>query len=255
MNKELTTLFTGRDEIRLSETSSTNSYMSNRLKETKPVEGSLVISGFQSDGRGQAGSGWVSEPGKNLLASFVFYPVFLSTVDVFQLSKFFALGVASALELLTGEKIKIKWPNDIYFKYKKLGGILIENTIVGGKVVSCICGLGLNVNQVEFTKNLPNPVSLKLISSKEFSLEEVKNSICNEVEAQYLKLKSGRSHELSEEFLKRLYLFNTWSLYKDVTGSFTGRIIGLEKSGRLLIEKEAGELKSYDIKELVFGLK
>lgn len=254
MKKELTTLFTGRDFTRLQSTNSTNTYLAELSRERLLSEGSLVMAGEQMAGRGQGGTSWQSEKDKNLLASFLFYPDFLTSSDMFLLSKFFSLGIASALEKLTGEIISIKWPNDIYYKYKKLGGILIENTLAGNAIAVSICGLGLNVNQDHFPDTLPNPVSLKQITRKMHDLDEVKNVICNEVEAKYLILKSGQHHVISDQYIKKLYLYNKWSLYTDVEGKFTGRIIGVERSGRLLLEKEDGKIYSYDLKEIRFGL-
>ncbi len=255
MEKELTTLFTGRNIIRLDAVDSTNSYLAERARQDQLSEGTLVIAEEQLAGRGQSGTNWASEKGKNLLCSYLFYPAFLNSSDMFLLSKCYSLATATALEELTGELIRIKWPNDIYYRYKKLGGILIENSITGGKIGYSIFGLGLNINQEEFPENLTNPVSLKLISGKEFLQEEVVNRISNHLEACYLQLKAGRVHEITEAYLKRLYLFNQWSLYKDSDGRFTGRIIAIERSGKILIEKENGTLKSYEIKELSFGHK
>lgn len=252
MKKDLTTLFTGRDFTRLPVTGSTNSYLAELARERLLSEGSLVVAGEQIAGRGQGGTSWVSEKDKNLLASFLFYPNFLSPNELFKLSKFFSLGIASAIEKLTGEIIYIKWPNDIYFKYKKLGGILIENTMSGGNIASSICGIGLNVNQDRFPEHLPNPVSLKQITGHSFDLDEVKNVVCNEVESKYLLLKTGQQNQIADLYLRKLYLFNKWSLYTDKDGQFTGRIIGVELSGRLVIEREDGKINSYDLKEVKF---
>lgn len=252
MQKELTTLFTGRDLIRLQVVASTNSYLAEMASERKLSEGSLVIAEEQFAGRGQAGTEWFSEKGKNFIGSFMFYPVFLSAGDVFMLNKVFSLAVVSALEKLTGDFFFIKWPNDIYYKFHKTAGILIENTISGQSVSSSIFGIGLNVNQENFPGHLPNPVSLQQIKGKSYDLDSVKNVLCNEVESMYLQLKAGNHDLLSELYMKRLYRFDEWSLYKSDEGIFNGRICGVDRSGRLIIEHENGAFKSYDLKEIVF---
>lgn len=253
MKKELTTLFTGRDLTRLKVIASTNSYLAELAVDKKLAEGSLVMAEEQLVGRGQGGTEWYSEKGKNFLGSFLFYPSFLNTSDFFMLNKAFSLATVSALGKLTGEHFSVKWPNDIYYRYKKVAGILIENTVSGQSFSSCIFGIGLNVNQDHFTDYLPNPVSLKQITGKTYDLDDVKNELCNELESKYLQLKAGQHLQLSEMYMKKLYQYEKWNLYQSAEGVFTGKIIGVEKSGRLIIENENGSMKSYALKEIIFG--
>ena len=66
--------------------------------------------------------------------------------------------------------LSVKWPNDILSANKKIGGILIENTVKGKKINNSIIGIGLNVNQEKFPDSLKNVTSLKKITNKEFDL-------------------------------------------------------------------------------------
>src|SRR5690242_15054378 len=121
MNKELTTLFTGRHIIDIESVESTNSYLSELLKTQLVAEGSVVRAFSQLAGRGQMGARWSSEDGKNLLVSFAFYPTFVVPRNLFLLNKTYALGVYDFLKSIIGNDLKLKWPNDIYWKSKKLG--------------------------------------------------------------------------------------------------------------------------------------
>jgi len=157
--------------IALDKVESTNSYFSDLLKKSKSPEGSIVSALYQSHGKGQGSNSWESEQGKNLLISLVLYPNDLPLDKHFLLSKAISLGLVDYMSAKTNH-IKIKWPNDIYFKNKKLAGILIENVIKGNAITQSIVGIGLNLNQIVFTSDAPNPVSLKQITGKNYLIEQ-----------------------------------------------------------------------------------
>lgn len=160
--------------IRLEEVASTNDYARDLLRDALPAEGTIILAGFQKKGRGHDGNTWESEAGKNLLMSIILYPDFLEVAKQFYLSMAVALGIVDALEeLLPDESFLLKWPNDIYFGNRKLGGILINTEIIGEQFRYVIAGTGINVNQVQFSPEIPNPVSLLQICSKKFGIEHV----------------------------------------------------------------------------------
>ena len=130
--------------INLDETDSTNHYLA-QLCDREPIsEYTTVRADYQTAGKGQRGNTWESEKGKNLLFSFVLYPTFLKAHRQFLLSQLTALAVKETLELWTDD-IRIKWPNDIYWKGKKICGMLIENALQGKCIEECVVGVGLNV--------------------------------------------------------------------------------------------------------------
>src|SRR5688572_27269408 len=108
MNKDLTTLFTGRNLISLESTESTNTYLSSLLRANTLPEGTVITTREQTQGRGQAGTSWKSEAGSNVLASLVFYPSFITPRDVFILNKCYALGVYDCVRTFLGENVSIK---------------------------------------------------------------------------------------------------------------------------------------------------
>ena len=79
---------------------------------------------------------------------------------------------------LPEESLFIKWPNDIYFKDKKIAGILIKNEIKGMMMGTSIIGIGLNINQTSFDESLPNPISMKMITGNDYDLEAILIEIC-----------------------------------------------------------------------------
>lgn len=252
MQKELTTLFTGQHREVLEEVESTNSYLAEKLKKDKIPEGFVVSAIDQTAGRGQAHAKWKSEPGKNLLLSFVFYPGFVSIPNIFLVNKAFSLGVADLVKNLSGEKISIKWPNDIYHKDRKISGILLENSMSSSKIQQTILGIGLNVNQDDFPKELPNPTSLKLITGKELDVNSVLNELCSTIEARYLQLKREEYETLSKDYSTILYRKDEWHTYISERKEFEGMIKGVDKRGRLLVMHRNEMEIFYDMKDIKF---
>ena len=249
----MNTLFIGQNIIHLKSVDSTNSYASELLRQNSIPEGTLIYTGEQTNGRGQRGNVWESEPNKNISLSLVLYPKFLSTEKQFLLTKITSLAVADLMaEVLTStEKIKIKWPNDIYIDDKKIGGILIENSIRDSNLQSAVIGIGINVNQTVF-KTKKNVTSLALITNKRFDLMELMEKLCEFFEARYLQLRANKLEAIDFDYLRRLYRFNIWTNFisKDIT--FEGKIIGVSVSGKLQILLKSEETKEFDLKEILF---
>ena len=156
----------------LAETDSTNDYLAKLCNQGNIEEFYTERTEYQTSGKGQRGNSWESEPGKNLLFSFVFYPTALEAKSQFNLSMLVATGLVDALSGYT-DGFSIKWPNDIYWKDQKIAGILIENMLEGKYISQCIVGIGLNVNQTVFHSSAPNPISLAQIIGKEIDREEL----------------------------------------------------------------------------------
>ncbi len=252
MKKELTTLFTGRHYTVLPEIDSTNTYLSRILGNISLPEGSVIRAVNQFAGRGQKGSAWESEGGKNLLLSFLFYPKFLEPRKVFLLNKTFALGVHDFVSLWLKKHITIKWPNDIYWKKKKLSGILIENSINASSISHSILGIGININQKSFPVDLINASSFGIIKKKEFDLEILFNSLCSCIEARYLQLKNGDHAQIDEDYLAVLYSSGKWKVYEHNGIRFKGMIKGVDENGKLIVELKNGQVRNFDIKEIVY---
>jgi len=206
----------------------------------------------QFSGKGQRGNLWESKSGENLTFSIIYFPSFLTAEKQFMLSKIISVALADFTENTLKKTAYIKWPNDIYVEEKKIAGILIENTLREKNISSSVIGIGLNVNQVDFSSDLPNPSSLKLFSGKNYELKLLLSEVCSFVEGRYLQLKAGKNELIDEDFIKKLYRINQWSNFSAEEKMFRGKIIGTTASGKLIVEKENGEKTDYNFKEIKF---
>ena len=252
MDSGLQTLFTGRHVMNLETIHSTNRFLNEMLAQQRLPEGSAVVAREQTAGRGQAGSQWISEPGKNLLMSVVFYPDFLSIQNLFMLSKVFSLGLYDWLHDILKLDVKIKWPNDIYFQNKKLAGILIENSIRHTNLNHTLLGVGLNINQEFFPAEIPNAVSLKMIMGKTIPIDGCVNAICNALESRYLQLKANHLNQINTDYLKALYRFGEFHEYESDNKKFKAKITGIGDDGKIFLINENGFSEKYDLKEVTF---
>ncbi len=249
------TLFIGQNCIHIESLDSTNSYASEMLRQIELSEGSVIYSFEQKSGRGQRENSWESKPNKNVALSLVLHPKFLSVNQQFLLAKITSLAVADLMaEMLVDShkpnEISIKWPNDVYVNKKKIAGILIENTLRESTLQSSIVGIGINVNQLDFTTK--QATSLALLTDKEFELMNVLERLCEFFEVRYLQLKANKLEGIDNGYLERLYKLNQWASYSSEETKFEGKIRGVSKIGRLKLELRSGEMKEFNLKEIVF---
>ena len=237
------TLFTGTHHIALATVGSTNDYAKELNATAKQPDGTLITATAQHSGRGQAGNQWHSEAGQNLIASYIFHPTFLPADRQFGLSMAVSLAVKELAEEMTGQEIRIKWPNDIYYRDSKVAGILIENTISGSNLSTAVIGIGLNVNQTKFDSELAHPASLKLIAGQEFSLDSVIHHLNSYMEKYYLQLRMLHYHFLEKGYTESLYLYQQTAAYQREGQEFKGQIVGVTREGKLIIESNGKELK------------
>ena len=233
------------------ELDSTNIFASSILKTDVQKEGTVIRAGFQTAGKGQAGAGWESEDGKNMLISIILYPKKIKIANQFLISMTISLGVFDFISKYT-EGCKIKWPNDIYVFNNKIAGILIENSVMNNVIVDCIAGIGININQEKFVSSAPNPISLKLITNSDFDINDCLSELCQRLDERYDCLMSGSYNKIIDDYNKNLYLLNTWSSFSDAQGEFTGRILSVKRSGMITIEIADRRLKKYFFKEVSF---
>lgn len=212
----------------------------------------IVAATKQTSGRGQKGNVWESEEGKNLTFSTFITPEFLNLSEQFYISKIVSNSLVITLKRF-GMPAKVKWPNDIYVEDKKICGILIENNVTAsGKILCSTIGVGLNVNQTEFMSDAPNPVSMKQLKDTDFELNEVLTIFSKVLELQYKTLEAGYMREIDTFYENNLYRFNQWALFKEKCEEFKGKIVKIQPTGELIVEKESGENFSYIFKEIEY---
>ena len=234
---------------------STNKYLQNLLEEGVDIVDNIVVADFQSSGKGQGKNVWQSENGKNLLFSIALDMSCLRAENQFVLTQMVSIAMINVLKkYLPEESLYIKWPNDIYFKNKKIAGILIKNEIKGMMMGTSIIGIGLNVNQESFDENLPNPISMKMITGKDYDLESILNDICFELRTLSLEFKvNAHSSQLSaHNYTNKLYRYKQWALYQHEGSVKEMMIVGYDQFGRLLLKEKNDREVVCDLKEISF---
>lgn len=236
--------------IKLNAIDSTNAFLKEMIS-TKSVEDfTVVTTDYQTKGRGQMGTNWLSEASKNLMFS-VFVDVSRCKLEYpFYISMVVALALKESLNAFLIPHLYIKWPNDILSHNKKICGILIENVMKKGTVNASIIGVGLNVNQTDF-KGLPNASSLKSITGRVFNTDEILESIISNLKLYFSKLEKGDFMELKASYESNLFRKNKPSTFKDAKGNlFLGYIKAVEPSGLLQVLLEDNITKSFALKDI-----
>lgn len=236
--------------IKLDAIDSTNSYL-RRLSVNEVVEDFTVVTAkVQTNGRGQMGTYWQSQVGKNLIFSVfkdfegftVEYPFYISIVT--------ALAIIKTLHSFSIPKLNVKWPNDILSGDFKISGVLIENVIKQSQIKASILGIGLNVNQTDF-ENLPKASSLKNISGRLYDIDEIMHFLLKHLKDYFLILKARDYKLLMSEYEAHLYRKDKPSTFKDASGFiFSGYIECVTDSGSLKVLLEDQITKEFDMKEI-----
>ena len=244
-----TTLFLGKNLIFMPECHSTNDTLLLLCQKENLPEGTLVITSSQTAGRGQRGNVWEAEKNKNLTFSFLLKPSFLPVTKQFYLNIFVSLGISDFLTDFTGKKVHIKWPNDILLNEKKISGILIETQLHGQRINNGVVGVGVNINQHDFT--IPTATSLALIEGKTFDLPHCLENLAHFIEVRYMQLRENRLEQLRSQFVDLLFRKDEPHFFYSNGVRFSGEIKGIDDIGRLLIRIGDSE-KSFDIKEVKY---
>ncbi len=254
-NSLLQSLFCGRNHRHFQTIDSTNSELKRLLADEKLPEGTLITCEVQNAGRGYTGNTWSSERGQNIMMSLLLQPTFLQVRFQFYLNQVVSLAIYDALEKwLDKEKMKIKWPNDIMYKDKKMCGILIENTIQGSLIQHSIIGIGLNVNETGWKKkNLKHATSLKQNLKKEIDTTKLIYRICEHIESRYLQLKTNKLEMLQQDYMSRMFRVEKKHYYEINGKKIKAKITGLTPEGKLIVDTQQG-VNVFDFKEIVFIL-
>ncbi|HIC77392.1 MAG TPA: biotin--[acetyl-CoA-carboxylase] ligase [Candidatus Dadabacteria bacterium] len=169
-----------KDLILLDSTDSTNNHGLS-LKEKK--EGMVILARKQIGGRGRDGRLWHSVEDKSIAMSIIIdYPKSNDSITFVPLLS--ANAIVDTLDFF-GLNSKIKWPNDVLINSKKVSGVLCESSFIKNYSNFIIVGIGINVNlnSEDFIKDgidyVIKPTSLKMETSKNFSLEDIATTLLN----------------------------------------------------------------------------
>ena len=241
--------------IKINATNSTNSFLKELAQNSSLDEITVAVTNNQTSGRGQMNNSWISEPYKNL--TFSLFTTLKKVKVEHQAYLNFAVSLAIYDVLLEYDvpNLYIKWPNDIMSGKKKICGILIENTFSHSRIKNTIIGIGLNVNQEKFHKNLTNASSLKIILKKSIELEALMNTIINHINLKISCVELKNFNQIYNRYHQALYKkgIPTTFLNQKTKQLFMGIINGVSSSGNLQIQLEDNSIQEFGLKEVSFA--
>ncbi len=188
----------------------------------------------QTAGKGQRGKSWHSQPDKSIALSLIIRADKLNISQPFLLSMAVAMGSYDFLKKYAGTEIKIKWPNDLYWRDRKAGGILIENAFNGTKWKWAVVGIGININQIRFSKDLSNAISLQQITTREYDVVKLTEELYEAVLQRVEKLEQITAETLHKQYNRKLYKCNETVKLRKGTATFSTTITGVSLYGQLL---------------------
>jgi BirA family biotin operon repressor/biotin-[acetyl-CoA-carboxylase] ligase len=244
--------------IELQSVDSTNKYAMALIQQAGMTEGHavahpgmVIFAHEQTEGKGQRGRTWRSQAGANIAMSILLNPYPLTVSDGFKLSACTAVAVHEFFRRYAGDDTKIKWPNDIYWRDRKAGGVLIENVIGGGRAEGerqkpetwkwAVVGIGLNINQILFPADLPNPVSLKQITGKNFEPVLLAKELCSVFENYFQLLTAGKFNEIFNRYTQHLYKKSEKVKLKKGSRVFETTIKAVSETGQLITRHSVEE--------------
>ncbi|MFV5697495.1 biotin--[acetyl-CoA-carboxylase] ligase [Flavobacterium sp. ZT3R17] len=235
--------------IKLDAIDSTNEFLKGLSNKQELENFTVVTAESQTKGKGQMGAVWASETSKNLIMSVLIKDFLSDICEIYNLNITVSLAVIEVLESYNIPDLSIKWPNDIMSYNKKIGGILIENSIKSDGSIVSIVGLGLNVNQTNF-ENLPKASSLAVVCNKQFDKEELLFSIMDKIESN-IKLWRQNAEMLWSDYTNKLFKKSVPMPFSDQNNqNFMGIIQGVSPVGKLQVLLEDDSISEFDIKEI-----
>ena len=221
--------------IELPTVDSTNNYAMGLVREAMAQHGTAVFAHEQTKGKGQRNRQWTSEKNQNIALSLLLEPKQINQPGLFLLSMTIAIAVYEFLEEFAPGEIKIKWPNDIYWRDRKAAGILIENIWQGNEWKYSIAGIGINVNQEDFGELASKAVSLKQITGKDFEPVVLAKQLCAQIEKQ-LEVSSHDPTVIISIYRNLLYKLNQTVKLKKSNRVFEAIIKDVTANGQLVVE-------------------
>jgi BirA family biotin operon repressor/biotin-[acetyl-CoA-carboxylase] ligase len=225
----------GQPFIELTEVESTNMYAMEQLQAGMAAHGAAFFAHHQTAGKGQRGKTWETEPGAGIALTVITDSSFIPISNPFQWSVAAALATYDFFSNYAGDETSLKWPNDLYWRDRKAGGILVENILRGQQWPWSITGIGINVNQTQFPASAGRPVSLRQITGKQFDPAGLARELCDCLEQRYRLLQAGQFEKLLEEYNRHLYMAGQKTRLKKDNIIFNCVIESVSANGELLV--------------------
>ncbi len=235
--------------IKLDAIDSTNDFLKNLYKNSVVENFTMVVANSQTNGKGQRGSTWTSEAGKNIIMSVLLKDLIVNSEQIFDLNVIVSLSVFQVLKSSNLSNLSIKWPNDIMSDSKKIGGILIENIFKTDNTIVSIVGIGINVNQTDFSL-LPKASSIKNSIGTSMDIDLLANAIRNKL-YQNMEIMTTNSSLFWKMYEENLFKLNIPMVFEDIKKKrFMAIIKGVSSNGKLQLLLEDDSTVEYDIKEI-----
>jgi len=219
----------------LTSVDSTNNYAMGMVRDGIAKHGEAWFSYEQTHGKGRRGKMWKAEKGKNIISTIVVSTRFLTVYQQFYLSVAVSLACLEFYKKYAGDESKIKWPNDIFWNDRKAGGILIENVVKGNDWQWAIIGIGININQTEFSVDgVFVPVSLKQITGREYDIIALANELYEMVMKKYDALKNNQFDKMLIEYNQILFGLEKKVKLKKDNIIFETTVKGVTPHGKLI---------------------
>lgn len=238
----------GHKIIHLDCVDSTNNYIANLVKEDKIEHGTVILADVQTNGRGQRGTIWQTQPHQNLIFSVYVQFSSFSAQNQSAINHWVSLSVCDLLEKI-GINSSIKWPNDILTNNGKIAGILIETSLANNSIKYGIIGVGLNVNQIDFSGF--KATSIQLEKGESYRVKEVAGFLMNALNNRFAMLENEDFETLRLAYHSKMWKINQEVLFLRNGQEEKGTIIGTDNNG-LLVMNINGEKAFFDLKEIQF---
>jgi len=231
----------GLVRVYLKSCSSTQLVLKSYTSKTDPPSGLYIMTDFQTEGRGQHGRIWESQPAKNVLMSIYLKPKNLKVEHQFAVNIWASLALRNVLsEHIDKHRITVKWPNDLLVDNRKVAGILAQITIRSNRVEEVFLGIGLNLNQSHLDENF-YATSVKMLTNHFYDRFQFAERIKDEL----LRLMNNSELPFQWQVLKMKYEKCMWSylqtiLFKENGAMSEGIILGINDQGLLNLQTDKG---------------
>ncbi len=231
------------DHLRIYNTlDSTNKEAHRLLDAGQVINGTCLLTKEQTEGKGQFGRSWYADAGSHLAMSIILTPQHLSAIELPLIGMKTSLGIVRALKQLDlNLEPLIKWPNDIYLQGKKLCGILLENALAGNKVQHIIIGIGMNINERILPEEIPNAISLFMVTGERQDLYQMAQLIRTHV----LETVDIPDLYWKQEYDTLIFGLNQENEFEYEGNKIKGKVLGVDEQGRLLLGFDGGLTRSF----------
>lgn len=210
-------------------------------------EGTVIVAGGQSEGRGRLGRTWLSPGGQSISLSIILRP---TAAQLTQLNMVASLATLRSITAVAGVKPLIKWPNDILINGRKVSGILIENIFEGADLRAAVVGIGINVNfdPASFPEIAGIATGVSIEAGRVISAQELTTRLLRESDELYRQLQeAGTVYDAWIPFVETL---GRWVRVRSGDHTVEGRAASITANGSLVLMRSDGGTVALDAGEV-----